>query len=116
MYIQELLLAEKWASLNNVKFPPVKTSEQVADFKRKMQEDGGVKELYIFQHPTDPLCPVVFHFVLINKKFRDFKKPGKYTLGNITKISEIQLLMWRSRNVFTPCFLKRHIDHTRTIL
>lgn len=65
---QELLLAEKWARLNRLPFPPIDTSV----FERE-----GMKELYIFRHPSDPHCPVVFHFVLINDKFRYYKKPGE---------------------------------------
>ncbi|CAG5136620.1 unnamed protein product, partial [Candidula unifasciata] len=64
---KELLLAEKWARLNRLPFPPIDT----AVFDRE-----GMKELYIFRHPTDPHCPVVFHFVLVNKTFRYYKKPG----------------------------------------
>ena len=65
---QELLLAEKWAKLNRLPFPPIDTSV----FERE-----GMKELYIFRHPTDPHCPIVFHFPLTNKTFRDFKAPGE---------------------------------------
>ncbi|XP_035827713.1 uncharacterized protein LOC101850745 isoform X2 [Aplysia californica] len=64
---KELLLAEKWARLNRLPFPPIDASV----FDRE-----GMKELYIFRHPTDPHCPVVLHFVLINKDFRHYKKPG----------------------------------------
>ncbi|BFZ00505.1 hypothetical protein BsWGS_03542 [Bradybaena similaris] len=64
---KELLLAEKWARLNRLPFPPIDTSV----FERE-----GMKELYIFRHPTDPHCPVVLHFVLVNKTFRYYKKPG----------------------------------------
>ncbi|GFR57447.1 phospholipase A2 [Elysia marginata] len=64
---KELLLAEKWAKLNRLPFPPIDTSV----FERE-----GMKELYIFRHPTDPHCPIVFHFPLVNKTFRDFKAPG----------------------------------------
>ncbi|KAH9488996.1 Cytosolic phospholipase A2 [Bulinus truncatus] len=64
---KELILAEKWAKLNRLPFPPIDTSV----FQRE-----GMKELYIFRHPTDPHCPIVFHFVLINKTFKNYKAPG----------------------------------------
>ncbi|XP_029633996.1 cytosolic phospholipase A2-like isoform X2 [Octopus sinensis] len=64
---KELLLAEKWARINNLPFPPIDTS---------VFEKEGMKELYIFRHPDDPYCPVIMHFVLCNLKFRDFKEPG----------------------------------------
>lgn len=63
----ELLLAEKWARINNIPFPPIDTS---------VFEKEGMKELYVFRHPNDPYCPVVMHFVLCNKTFREFKAPG----------------------------------------
>ncbi|XP_074647268.1 cytosolic phospholipase A2-like isoform X2 [Tubulanus polymorphus] len=64
---KELLLAEKWAKLNKLPFPPIDTCV----FDRE-----GIKELYIFRHPTDPHCPIVMHFVLLNKTFREYKSPG----------------------------------------
>ncbi|GAB1603689.1 cytosolic phospholipase A2-like isoform X2 [Argonauta hians] len=64
---KELLLAEKWARINNLPFPPIDTS---------VFEKEGMKELYIFRDPSDPYCPVIMHFVLCNLKFREFKEPG----------------------------------------
>ncbi|KAK0060949.1 cytosolic phospholipase A2-like isoform X2 [Biomphalaria pfeifferi] len=64
---KELKLAEQWAKLNRLPFPPIDTSV----FNRE-----GMKELYIFRHPNDPHCPIVFHFVLINKTFKNYKAPG----------------------------------------
>lgn len=72
-YLKEILLAEKWARLNKLPFPPI----DVTVFDRE-----GMKELYIFKHPTDPHCPVVLHFVLVNIDFREFTKPGKITISN----------------------------------
>ncbi|BFZ06037.1 hypothetical protein BsWGS_09076 [Bradybaena similaris] len=63
---KELLLAEKWAKLNRLPFPPIDTS---------VFDKDDIKELYIFRHPTDVNCPVIFHFVLVNQKFRYYKKP-----------------------------------------
>ncbi|XP_062572187.1 cytosolic phospholipase A2-like [Saccostrea cucullata] len=64
---KELKLAEKWASMNKLSFPPIDTTV----FDRE-----GMKELYIFKHPTDPYCPIVLHFCLVNIEFRRFKAPG----------------------------------------
>lgn len=62
------MLAEKWARLNKLPFPPI----DITVFDRE-----GMKELYIFKHPTDHYCPVVMHFVLVNIDFRQEKAPGK---------------------------------------
>jgi len=62
-----LLLAEKWARMNNLPFPPI----DVTVYDRE-----GIKELYIFKHPTDPYCPIVLHFTLVNIEFRKFVSPG----------------------------------------
>ncbi|XP_045200375.1 cytosolic phospholipase A2-like isoform X2 [Mercenaria mercenaria] len=64
---KELLLAANWAKKHKVSFPPIDTSV----FDRE-----GLKEMYIFKHPTDPHCPVVLHFCLVNIEFRKFVKPG----------------------------------------
>lgn len=64
---KELLLAEKWARMNNVPFPPIDPT---------ILDREGLKECYIFRDPRDPHCPVVMHFVLINITFRDQVKPG----------------------------------------
>jgi phospholipase A2 len=67
---QELLLAEQWAKLNKLPFLPV--SKQVAEFEKE-----PIKELYIFMDDTDEYCPVILHFVIINKTFKEYKAPGK---------------------------------------
>ena len=72
LYFQELLLAEEWAKKNNVKFPPIDAEEQ---FKKY-----GMKELYVFRHPTDPSCPIVMHFVIVNLRFREESAPGENLL------------------------------------
>ncbi|KAL3846623.1 hypothetical protein ACJMK2_017598 [Sinanodonta woodiana] len=64
---KELLLAEKWAGIHMLPFPPIDTSV----FDRE-----GMKELYIFKHETDPHCPVVLHFPLVNIEFRKYLQPG----------------------------------------
>ena len=63
------MLAEKWAKNNNIPFPPINAEET---FKKE-----GMKEFDVFKHPTDPTCPIVIHIVLVNDKFRYYKKPGK---------------------------------------
>jgi len=65
---QELLLAAQWAKKHKVSFPPIDTTV----FDRE-----GMKEIYIFRHPTDSHCPIVLHFCLVNIEFRKFMKPGK---------------------------------------
>ncbi|XP_071097196.1 cytosolic phospholipase A2-like [Haliotis cracherodii] len=64
---KELLLAEKWARLNQVPFPPIDPS---------VVDREGLKECYLFKDPKDPHCPVVLHFCLVNITFRDEKMPG----------------------------------------
>ncbi|KAH3870513.1 hypothetical protein DPMN_033701 [Dreissena polymorpha] len=64
---KELLLAEMWAKKHKVMFPPIDTTV----FDRE-----GMKELYIFRHPTEVNCPIVLHFCLVNVDFRHFVKPG----------------------------------------
>lgn len=66
---KELLLAEKWATQNKVPFPPIQN--QVAQY-----EGQEVRECYVFKHPTDPYCPVILHFPLVNNKFKEFSAPG----------------------------------------
>lgn len=88
--IQELLLAEEWAKKNNVKFPPIDAEEQ---FKKH-----GMKELYVFQDPTDASCPIVMHFVMVNLTFREESAPGKnllkwliqFVLRNLLNVGNIQ--------------------------
>lgn len=64
----ELLLAEKWAKEENLPFPPVASDPQI--------NDADVKELYVFEDSNDINCPIVMHFVLLNKTFKEFKEPG----------------------------------------
>ena len=61
------MLAMQWARLNNVPFP---------DIDPTVVDREGLKECYIFENPTDPRCPIVMHFVLVNITFRDEKFPG----------------------------------------
>ena len=61
-------MAEQWARENNLKFPPINAKEQ-------LQKDG-IKEYYVFTDLADPTCPVVVHFPLVNKTFKEQSKPG----------------------------------------
>ncbi|KAM8929999.1 cytosolic phospholipase A2 [Pelodytes ibericus] len=67
---KDLLLAEKWARMNNLPFPKIDPNV----FDRE-----GLKECYVFR-PKNPSveidCPTVIHFVLANIAFRKFKSPG----------------------------------------
>ena len=63
-------MAEKWAKANNLKFPPINAKEQL--------ETDGIKEYYVFTDPADPTCPVVVHFPLVNKTFKEQSEPGSF--------------------------------------
>ncbi|CAC5415154.1 PLA2G4 [Mytilus coruscus] len=65
-----LLTAEDWARNHEIKFPKI----NVDKYKGKT-----VQELYIFEDENDPECPIIMHFVLVNKDFRTYKKPDKST-------------------------------------
>merc|ERR1719466_250389 len=67
MPFSELVLAEKWARMHNIPFPPIDTS---------VYEREGLKEMYIFKDGKNPSCPVVIHFCLCNVMYRKFSKPG----------------------------------------
>lgn len=71
---KNIKLAEDWAKRNGLLFPPIDADEQ---FDRE-----GWKECYVFKDPTNPKCPIVLHFVLVNKTYRDFVRPG---IPRITK-------------------------------
>ena len=62
------MLAEEWARENNFKFPPIDATYQF--FK------DDYKEFYVFSDPKDPTCPVVVHFPLVNKTFKEQSMPG----------------------------------------
>ena len=81
---QELLLAEKWARLHSLPFPPIRETV-------KKYLDEPLRECYVFKKP-DPEndsgsddnddddeamdCPVVIFFPLVNASFKEFKSPG----------------------------------------
>ncbi|KAM9130200.1 cytosolic phospholipase A2 isoform 1-T4 [Pangshura tecta] len=67
---KEILLAEKWAKMNNLPFP--KIDPHVFDRE-------GLKECYVFKPKntdTERDCPTIIHFVLANINFREYKAPG----------------------------------------
>lgn len=51
-----------------MKFPPITAELQY----RK----HGIKEFYIFRDPNDPTCPILIHFLLANKTFKEESRPG----------------------------------------
>ena len=67
--MQELLLAEKWANLHQIPFPPIR---EIA----KSHLNKPVQECYVFKSPESPEIPVVIFFPLVNKSFRFEKSPG----------------------------------------
>ena len=69
LFPQNIKLAEEWAKRNGLLFPPIDADEQ---FDRE-----GWKECYVFKDPSNPKCPIVLHFVLVNKTYRGFVQPGK---------------------------------------
>ncbi|WAR28924.1 PA24A-like protein [Mya arenaria] len=83
---KELLLAAKWAKKHKVMFPPIDSELVTKVFDRE-----GLKELYIFRHPTEPACPIVLHFVLVNIEFRKFIKPEFNTMLNIEEIKKVMV-------------------------
>ncbi|XP_071160113.1 cytosolic phospholipase A2-like [Mytilus edulis] len=62
-----LLKAEDWARKHEIKFPKINVDKY---------EGKNVQEVYIFEDENDPECPIIMHFVLVNKDFRTYKKPG----------------------------------------
>ncbi|XP_071160118.1 cytosolic phospholipase A2-like isoform X3 [Mytilus edulis] len=63
---ESLLKAEDWARQHEIKFPTINVDNY----------EGKNEELYIFEDDNDPHCPIIMHFVLVNKDFRTYTKPG----------------------------------------
>ena len=63
-----------------MKFPPIQAE---MEYKKH-----GMKEFYVFRDPKDPTCPILIHFVLANKTFKDEIRPGKtrFSLFYFTKV------------------------------
>ncbi|KAJ7382059.1 Cytosolic phospholipase A2 [Desmophyllum pertusum] len=91
---KELLLAEEWAKKNNLKFPPINAMEQFWK--------DGLKEYYVFSDPNDPTCPVVVHFPLVNKTFKEQVSPGLLKIGLIFV------------SMYDECVVRQQV-HIRTI-
>ena len=66
-------MAEKWASLHNIPFPPIKES-----VKHYIDLDKHVREIYVFKDPSKlpSEVPVIIFFPLVNYNFRHYKAPG----------------------------------------
>jgi phospholipase A2 len=62
-------LAEKWAKLHNMPFPPIRDA-----VKDRLAEP--IKECYVFKDVTKPNVPVIIFFPLINNNFRNYVRPG----------------------------------------
>lgn len=73
-----ILKAEQWAKKNHIKFPKI-----------TVDENKKVEELYIFDDDKDLDCPTVMHFVLVNKDFWKYRKPGLYLPKVILHNSQI---------------------------
>jgi len=52
-----------------VPFPPIE--KQASKYTEE-----ELKEWYVFDNPEDPQCPTILHFVIYNKRFREYKEPG----------------------------------------
>ncbi|XP_046398440.1 cytosolic phospholipase A2-like isoform X2 [Ischnura elegans] len=66
---KEIILAEKWARLNSVPFPPV------AELSKKFLEEP-MRELYVFENPNEANCPIILHFIIFNGQFKEYKDLG----------------------------------------
>ena len=68
-FIKTILKAERWARDNGLPFPQIEGNPVL--------EDPEFKECYVFEDPTNPECPTILHFPLVNKTFKEFSEPGK---------------------------------------
>ncbi|XP_046840432.1 cytosolic phospholipase A2-like isoform X1 [Xenia sp. Carnegie-2017] len=64
----ELLKAEKWAKESGLLFPPIEGNT--------LLDKPEIQECYVFQDASNSKCPVILHFPIVNKTFREFSKPG----------------------------------------
>ena len=65
---QNILKAERWAKGNGLPFPQIAGNTAL--------ENTDIQECYVFEDVTNSKCPIVLHFPLTNKTFREFSKPG----------------------------------------
>ncbi len=68
LFSQELLKAEQWAKDHGHPFPQIKGNP--------ITEDPNIRECYVFENEDDAACPMILHFPIVNKTFREFVKPG----------------------------------------
>ena len=61
--------AEKWAKESGLLFPPIEGNP--------LLDKPEIQECYVFQDASNSKCPVILHFPIVNKTFREFSKPGK---------------------------------------
>jgi phospholipase A2 len=62
------LQAEQWAKDHGHPFPQIKGNP--------ITEDPNIRECYVFENKDDTACPMILHFPIVNKTFREFVKPG----------------------------------------
>ncbi|XP_046839546.1 cytosolic phospholipase A2-like isoform X2 [Xenia sp. Carnegie-2017] len=60
--------AEKWAKENRLPFPPIEGNP--------LLDNPEIQECYVFEDVSNLNCPVILHFPIINKTFREFSQPG----------------------------------------
>ncbi|CAL4124401.1 unnamed protein product, partial [Meganyctiphanes norvegica] len=65
---KQLEKAEEWAKERHIPFPPVK--EKIVEY---LGEE--IQECYVFGSSPESCIPVILHFPLVNKKFRQYKNP-----------------------------------------
>ncbi|CAB4028757.1 cytosolic phospholipase A2 [Paramuricea clavata] len=65
---KELLKAEQWAKDRGHPFPQIKGNP--------VTEDPNIRECYVFENKDDAMCPMIVHFPIVNKTFREYLKPG----------------------------------------
>lgn len=66
-----MIHAEEWARALHLSFPHINVE--------RYKDTDDILEVYIFENEEDPECPIIMHFVLINKDFKKYIKPGKNT-------------------------------------
>lgn len=69
----------------------------------RYKDTDDILEVYIFENEEDPECPIIMHFVLINKDFKKYIKPGEET-------SQISFALPRVRMILILRFLKYKVD------
>ncbi|XP_028398219.1 cytosolic phospholipase A2-like [Dendronephthya gigantea] len=65
---KNIIKAENWAREHGLPFPQI--------VGNPVLENPEIQECYVFEDLANPDCPIVLHFPLVNKSFRDFSAPG----------------------------------------